>query len=797
MVRPALSRLLAAFAVLAAAAAGLGVLWLFSSLPPRQARLDAPVSEPVSVYRDRHGIPHIFAASREDAALALGFVHAEDRLWQMEGMRRLGAGRLSEVFGARTVEIDRTMRTLGFAALAEAQYAASSPEVRRVLEAYAAGVNLWLAGHRGALPPEFLAMGHAPEDWRPADSLLWLRTMSLRLAGNRSEELLRERLSRVLSPEMLGDLWPPAPPGSALTIPGGGPGSGGSGSGGGEAPPAEGGSPDGGASNLWVLAGALTESGKPLLANDPHLGLTAPISWYLARVETPERTLAGATAPGFPFFIFGHNGRIAWALTSTGSDVEDLVLERPDPADSRRYLTEEGSLPIAVRTERIAVKGGEDISVEIRSTGHGPIIGELEPPSPGGETRLLALQASYLAEDDRAHEAALGVNAARTWDEFVAALSGQKVIQQNFGYADVDGNIGFIAPGRVPTRKPGQGRVPLPGWTGEAVRFDEIPFAALPRTFNPQAGVIINANNRIVGDDYPFHLGDGWDAGFRAERIAALITAAKDHTVETMAAMQVDTVSPMAMTLLPLMLDPLEGEDLRQSARSALRTWAADPAMAPDRPEPLIFAAWLRAFVEEVGRDKLGPLFESWWGFRPLFVMRVLRQRPVWCDRLSTPEVETCAPRLRDALARAMAELSASFGDDWRSWRWGDAHEARFTHQLLGRAPVLDRLVNVTTEVGGGNDTVLRAASDVTDAEAPFAAIHGAGFRGIYDLADLSRSRFVVAPGQSGNPLSIHYRDLVALWKGGASVTLAAPREALARQAFSSLTLRPNRPASR
>ena len=791
MARPALARSLALLAVIAAVGLGVGALWLASSLPPRQAELAASVAAPVSVYRDGHGIAHIFAASREDAAFALGFVHAQDRLWQMEGMRRLGAGRLSEVLGAGALEFDRSMRTLGFARLAEAQYASSSAEVRGVLDAYAAGVNLWLSRHRGTLPPEFLAVGHTPQDWRPADSLIWLRTMSLRLAGNRTEELLRERLSRILSPEMLADLWPPAPLGSPLTIPGNG-----SMPHDGHGPPAEGVPQDGGASNMWVIGGSRTETGKPLLAGDPHLGFSAPISWYLARVETRAGTLAGATAPGFPFFIFGHNSRIAWTLTSTGSDVEDLLLEREDPTDPGRYLTEEGSRSFAVRTERIRVRGGEDVLVEIRSTRHGPIVGELEPPTPEGETRLLALTASYLAEDDRTPEAALGVNAARTWEEFAAALSGQKVIQQNFGYADVEGNIGFIAPGRVPIRGSGDGRVPAPGWTGEAEATAEIPFEALPWVRNPDADVIINANNRIVGDGYPFYLGDGWDAGFRAERIAQLIEARTEHTIETMAAMQVDTVSLMAKRLLPLMLEPLEGDDSRELVRSALGTWAAEPVMAPDRPEPLIFAAWLRAFVDEVARDKLGPLFDSWWGYRPLFAERVLRQRPVWCDRLATPEVEACRQRLRDSLARAMAELSTAFGDDWRGWRWDAAHEARFAHQLLGRVPLLGGLVNVTAQVGGGNDTIMRAASDITDADAPFAAVHGAGFRGIYDLADLSRSRFIIAPGQSGNPLSIHYRDLTTLWRDGGSVTLAQPREALDRDAFSRLMLVPEPPAA-
>ena len=522
-----------------------------------------------------------------------------------------------------------------------------------------------------------------------------------------------------------------------------------------EPPPAEGGPQDGGASNMWVVGGARTESGKPLLASDPHLGLTAPIPWYLARVETPQGALAGATAPGFPFFIFGHNDRIAWALTSTGSDVEDLVLERADPADPSRYLTEEGTLPFAVRSETIGVRGGEDVVAEIRSTRHGPIVGELEPPTPEGETRLLALQASYLSEDDRAPEAALGVNAARGWDDFVTAL-----VRAEGDPAELrlrrrrrQHRLHRPRPGADAQRPV---RAGCRGRAGPASRRSRrSPFDALPRVFNPPAGVIINANNRIVAQGYPFYLGDGWDAGFRAERIAQLIEAqerphrrehggdAGRHRLAGGKDAPADDAGPARGRRQP---------GSGQKSAAGLGGGSGDGA-GPARSR-LIFAAWLRAFVEEVGRDKLGPLFESWWGFRPLFAERVLRQRPVWCDRLSTPEVEACAPRLRDALARAMAELSSEFGEDWRSWRWDAAHQARFTHQLLGRLPVAAGLVNVTTPIGGGNDTILRAASDLTDAEAPFAAVHGAGFRGVYDLADLARSRFIIAPGQSGNPLS-------------------------------------------
>ncbi len=797
-----ISLLARCFAVLAVAAAmglGLAALWLSWSLPPRKEHVAAAVDAPVAVYRDAYAVPHIFAETPTDASFALGYVHAQDRLWQMESMRRLGAGRLSEVLGPVTLGIDRFMRTLGFARLADTQYEASSAAVRAMLDAYARGVNRWREAHIGALPPEFLAIGLTPEPWRPADSLLWLRTMALRLAQNRNEELLREGLSRVLPPDLLADLWPPAPPGDPLTVPG--------------APTPDGaaerdrdrgggGAELGGASNIWVVGGTWTKSGKPLLANDPHLRLGAPGPWYLARIATPAGTLAGATAPGFPFFIFGHNDRIAWGLTSTGSDVEDLFVERPDPEDPGRYLTPAGSEPFAVRSETIGVRGEPDVIVQIRSTRHGPVISDMPPEATSGfgpgtaprdDPEILALAATYLADDDATPETALGVNTAGSWPEFVAALSQQKIVQQNFGYADVEGNIGFIVPGRVPIREPGQGLTPTPGWSGEADWRGFVPFDALPRVLNSPVDLIINANNRIVGDGYPWYLGAGWDAGFRAQRIAELLNARSDHTVATMAGIQNDVASLMAKTLLPLMLAAVHDDAGHAAVLAQLREWSADPEMAADRPEPLIFAAWLRAFTRDIGEDRLDGLFTAYWGYRPLFVERVLRDRPVWCDRPLTPEVEDCGARLGQSLRSAMAELETGYGGDWRTWRWAAAHEARFDNLLLGRIPLVRALADVRTPIGGGNDTVMRAASDIADPEQPFAAVHGAGYRAVYDLADLARSRFIVAPGQSGNPLSVHYRDLVQLWRAGQGITLGQSRETLEAEAAVRLTLVPEK----
>lgn len=770
-----------------AIAAGLGALWLRSSLPPLNAEVEAAVTAPVTVYRDGHWIPHIFAAAPADAAFALGYLHAQDRLWQMEVMRRLGAGRLSEAFGAATLETDRFIRALGFASLAQEQYDRSPPAVREILDAYAGGVNRWLSGPR-ALPSEFIALRIAPEPWRPADSLIWLRTMALRLAGNRSEEILRDRLARTLPPELIADLWPPAPADAPVTIPDPGP-----------EPEPEPGAGErteapaelGGASNIWVVGGTRTKSGKPLLANDPHLGLSAPISWYLARVQTPSETLAGATAPGFPFFIFGHNERIAWGLTNTGSDVEDLFRERLDPANPDRYLTPEGSEPFALRTETIKVKGGADVVAEVRSTRHGPVIhdGRAGAAQPDDEAEILALAAVYLATDDETPQAALGVNGAHSWAEFTAALAHQKIIQQNFGYADVDGNIGFIAPGRVPVRAAGYALVPAPGWSGEADWRGELPFAELPRVYNPPSDLIVNANNRIVGPGYRWYLGDGWDAGFRARRIVELLANGGPWTVASMQQIQADTVSLMARKLLPTMLAAMPAQTGHGDVLDALHGWSGE--MATDRAEPLIFTAWLRAFNQAVAQERLGDAFVYYWGLRPLFIERVLSERPVWCGSPAIPEAADCGVRLVSSLDAAMNELKRRHGGDWRAWRWGEAHEARFDHAVLGRVPLLGRLVNIRAPIAGGNDTIMRAASDIADAEAPYAAIHGAGFRAVYDLADLARSQFIIAPGQSGNPLSIHYRDLFEIWRRGLGVSLGQSRAQLEDEASGRLVLRP------
>jgi penicillin amidase len=549
-----------------------------------------------------------------------------------------------------------------------------------------------------------------------------------------------------------------------------------------------------GASNAWVVDGSQTTTGKPFLANDPHLGFAAPILWYLVRIVTPERELAGATSPGFPFLILGHNRRIAWGMTNTGSDFEDLFVERIDPSDPARYLAPDGPRRFAIREEVIRVKGSEDVVLSVRESRHGPVISDLvgkpavdDAVATENHDDVLALAATYLRDDDRTAEAAYRLNRAHDWGEFIRAVEDFHSPQANLMYADVDGNIGSIAPGRVPIRRRGHGETPSAGWTGDSDWTGFVPFEDLPRENNPVSGRLVNANNKLVADDYPWYLGSGWDEGYRARRIGDLLVAGAPHTIESNAAIQSDPVSLMARDLLPIMLERLPERERHRRVTGMLRAWSGE--MSRDRPEPLIFATWMREFNRAVYGDELGGLTRDYFGYRPRFIRFVLEDRPIWCDDIATQGVEDCASRLETALDAALEDLSERFGRDPGDWRWGDAHRAEFNHPMFGRVPVLRAFANLSIASDGGSYTVNRGAGHLGDPERPFAHVHGAGFRAVYDLSDLSRSLFIIATGQSGNPLSSHYGDLLRAWRDGGWIRLGRSREELERDAAGRLTL--------
>ena len=789
-------RSLAGLVLLLGLVLGGAVFWLRGSLPQTEGTVAiAGLAAPVEVLRDRDGMVTIRAQSEADGARALGYVHAQDRLWQMDFMRRAGAGRLSEVVGPATLPTDRLMRTLGLYRVARTNLEILAPETRVLLNAYAEGVNAYLEDPPRAWPPrawplEFHLLappfGYRPEPWRPVDSLVWSRIMALRLAGNWSDEILRARLSKRLSPAQIDFLWPDYPAGVPSTIPGlaglleGLPLSRLAQDTPQDTPQDTAWNPaESQASNSWVVAGSQTESGLPILANDPHLSLNAPGQWYLVRIETPEMTLTGATAPGLPFLIFGHNGRIAWGFTNTHGDAQDFFIEKFVPGDYSRYQTPAGPRAFETREETIQVAGAAPERFTVRSSRHGPILSDISQrvrDAAAPETAL-ALSWTALRGDDRTAGAFHAMNRARDWPEFRAALRDFHSPQQNIVYADTTGVIGFAAPARVPIRKRGDGRAPVPGWNGDYDWTGFVPFEALPLAVNPPSGRFVAANNKIVPDDYPYLITADWPDHFRARRIHEMLDDLNPLSPEAAARMQQDTLSLGARELLPLLLGTVPASPRGREALTLLAAW--DHRMDRDRAAPLIFYAWIRELNRRLFADELGPVFGAFERPKMDRLARTLSEGQDWCDDTGTAAREDCAGQMAGALEDALNLLETRFGQPLDDLRWGAAHVAQFSHPILSRVPYFDDLFGYEVETDGGDHTLNKAGASFRGApDTLFEDIHGPGYRAVYDLADLDRSRFMIATGQSGNPFSPYYGNLATRWRDGKYVILDGKRTA-------------------
>ncbi|MCP5365111.1 MAG: penicillin acylase family protein [Hyphomicrobiales bacterium] len=784
--------LIVAMACLAAAG-----LFLFTrlSLPPKSQTIsDATLTETVTILRDRHWVPHIYAENLPDAFFALGFVHAQDRMWQMESMRRFASGRLAEIFGPEAVASDRWMRTLGLKELVEAEVAALSKDARTALDAYTSGVNTWLKHRAEILPPEFYLFRYRPEPWESAHSLYWLKVMAMSLAGNYREELLKARLQHTLTPEQLADLWPGLSETPPLSV---------------HAPPpikvestASGANAVDpflsatrfGASNAWAVSGRLTSTGRPLLANDPHLSLQIPSQWYLAHVVTPDAAFAGATAPGFPFLILGQNRHIAWGVTGPEADVEDLIIERLTP-DSEAVPGTTAPESADLSVESIVVRGQENEALEIQRTSNGPIISKLLDLDwgsllPGRETApdtfAVSLAATYLQPDDRTAEAAFQTTIASSKQEFLSALDNFHSPLVNCIFADLGGTIGLRLAGRLPIRRTNDGFGPIMAAKGEAEWLGFVPTHWLPQTLDPAEDWVINANNRNVPAGFPWYASSGWGLGLRAARIEALLRQDQPLSLDRMTAVQLDVVSPAALRLLPLMLAGLPDDIADEQTVEGLRAWSG--TMSAEAWQPTVFAAWWRAFDEAVFADELGPAFAEFQRPRPRLTENVLLGGGQWCDDVTTPDQERCGDQLLKSFRRATSFLSERLGGPHTQWRWGRVHIARFRNRIIDEIPLVGRYFGLAFPTDGGWDTINRGAYAVANGAEPFAHVHGAGYRAVYDLASPERSRFMIATGQSGNPLSRYYTDLAPPWRDGQWIELFRQRRDVERGASANVT---------
>ncbi len=747
------------------------------------------LSAEARVWRDAYGVPHIFAASVDDAARALGYLHASERLFQMEAQRRGGQGRLAEILGPDRVAGDKFVRTLGFYREAESSFSALSPAAQKRFQAYADGVNAFIDSHKDALPPEFLLIGDHPEPWKPADSLVFGKLLSLELSNNYEFEALRARLRQKLGPEQAAWMFPGMQPGAPITT-----------------EPTLGvthasvkslkdqiGALIGvthGASNEWVVAGPRTVTGKPILANDPHLGIGAPILWYLVRIVTPEGSVKGATVPGTPLVLLGQNESIAWGFTTADTDVQDLFIETIDPTDRSRYLTPDGPKPFETRAETIRVKDSADVNITVRATRHGPILSDASEDlgslaEPG---KAIALAFTGLGDHDTTADAFLRLNGARNWSEFLDAMRLYQTPTQNIVYADVTGDIGFFSPGLVPLRKSGDGLAPVDGASGDFDWTGMVPFEQLPQLHNPEIGFAFNANNANVPSDHQPTFGQDWEEDFRARRIQQFMERIEKHSLDTSAAMQVDHLSLAAKALQPFVVAIAPSDERARQAQALLASW--DGLMDKDRVEPLIFTAFLSSLHRILIEEKTGQNMEAMGPFAATTLISLMRDHPSWCDAPGKPDPD-CRKALGRALDEGLALLVKRDGGDMSQWRWGSEHVALLQHKVFSHAPLLDWMSDLSTPSSGGFYTLDRGGGWEPSPDRPFARTEGGGFRGLYDLADPEKSRFIIATGESGHIFSRHYRDLVPLWIDGKSISLTGSEDDLKKAGAALLTFSP------
>ena len=777
---------LAGTALLCAVVAGVAG---WQTLPPNQQTLHIPgLGHPVAVTLDAAGVPRIEAASSEDAAAALGFLHARDRMFQMELMRRVGSGRIAELAGAPALPLDRMMRTLGLRLRSEAAYRVLPAGDRAVLDAYARGVNAEITARGRFIAPEFLLLG-PPEPWTPIDSLLWGRLMALSLGSNWRTELARLALSAKLPLARQLALQPvdsgtPAPQAS-LRDPGpGDPNLGDPGLGDPglahlasaldrvlprwPAPftlPEE-------ASDEWAVDGAHSLTGAPLLAGDPHLALGFPAIWYLARITRPGFTLTGATAPGAPFLVIGQNTHIAWTFTSSEADTQDLFIEHSGPGGT--YLSPEGPLPFVTRSETIHVRGKPDQVMTIRETRHGPVISDILD----ARGNILALSMEALAPTSPSHgDAATGLialNNAVTIEQAGAAAANSVAPVQNLLVADRT-RIAQFTTGLVPIRRQGDGSFPQDGadgahdWTGSASGD------SLPHVVAPASGHLLNGNERTAPVDFPIFMGRDWPDDWRARRIRTLLAARPRHDIAEFTRMQVDTVSTFAAGILPqLQARAASASPGEFSSRALALLHGWNGSMSAAAPQPLIFNAWMQHFAADMLRRN--GIESSVTGPWPDFVAFLLSDAGhEWCGG-------DCNPALLHALDEATAMIAASQGNDLAAWRWAPVHVAVFDNAFLRAIPLVNHFATRSIAVGGDETTLFRAGSGVLG---NFEATHGGAYRGVYDLADPEASRFIVTPGQSGNWLSHGAWNLMQGWASGATMTI--PRQATSVSATASL----------
>jgi penicillin amidase len=770
------------------------------------------LAAPVHISRDASDVTHIQAGSALDAWRAMGFVHAQERGWQMAFNRRLMRGELSEILGQATLDTDKLMRTLGIIPMARQQLQGLSPATQSALQAYSAGIqNAWQTG--AVRPsPEFKILGTSPMGadgvaWSPEDSVGWALMMALDLGGNWGQEFARLSASQVLNSAQLWQLLPAYPgekPASAVDLPAlyaqlGV-----------YAPAAakvtalpvfnstvaqwsaewvrDMGILEGKGSNNWVVPGSRTVSGKPLLANDPHLALSSPAIWYYAHLQAPAGELPGgykhpaldvmgATLPGLPFVVLGRTTGVAWGFTNTGPDVQDLYLEQLDPAQPGQYRTPDGWAAFAERSETIRVKGQPDVALKVRSTRHGPVISDVQPQYQGlidAGRYAISLRWSALTSDNKTIEAGMHANWAQTVPQLTQAFAEHHSPMQSVVMADTSGEVAYKAVGKVPTRSAQNdilGVAPSPGWLAQYDWTGWLPYDQTPTVDGAQIekkGWHATANQNILPPGYRHFLGGDWTTPERFQRIEQLLVASPKHSRASMQAIQNDVLSLGAKALQAKLRQVTSLHALAPAALKLVSEF--DGQMRTDSAAALVLNVW----ADELTRGLLAPQlgaerFQALYGkrhFRAAVEGILDRNDPFWCGAAG------CSVSASKALDRALERIAASQGHDPKRWRWGAWHPAISSHKPFGKVPYLNALFDVRVESAGDLFTVNVGQYWANDKQMPFANRHAASMRAIYDLASPDQSVFIYQTGQSGHVFDPRSRNMAARWAQGGYLPL-------------------------
>lgn len=834
--------------VLAGSLTGLGLYTFRRMLPQTSGTLSlAGLKGDVTIYRDAQGIAHIYASNVDDLFFAQGVVHAQDRWWQMEFQRHVGLGRIGELTGRNEeiIKLDTFIRTVGWNRLAQADLDAAPPESLRVLNAYSAGINAYLAGKSGGdLAVEYSLLGVTGvsipiEPWQPLHSAAWAKVLTWQLSNNLDLEVtvgqLINRLGTDVQERILADFVPTYPashpsildaadtarisdspnqPNPKAAMP--------------SVPMAAaiqttlagGLSLDTlaqmfphGASNSWVVNGSRTASGKPLLANDPHLGIQMPSLFYQMGLHCAPVSdecpydVVGFSLPAAPGILIGHNARIAWGLTTAQNDTQDVYIIKVDPSDDTRYEVDGQMQPMQVITETIKFGDNEpSLDVRVRQTRFGPIITD-SPNYADHSKSPLALRWAAADGPIDTIGAILGVNRANDWDDFRAALSKWVSPPQNFVYADVDGNIGYQLPGLSPIRAAGtNGLVPLDGSTTRYDWLGYVPYDMMPRIFNPERGYIATANNQITPKEFNGTLAgllssqygaesfyfDDYDAdfGYRAVRVVEMLNETDKHSVASFQAMQYDVQNNFAAAFLPKVLKLDFGPDIEHSQLDWLGSW--DYNAQADNAQQALFEVFWTKLVNNIWADEVGSEVNG--GSRYMWATTRLLDQPdsPWWDNIDTKDTkETREDVVRASMKEALTDVKARLGAE-DLWAWGKLHTASFVNNPLGLSGIgpIEQIVNAGPLGMGGSITTVQRMGYNANATDPYEVTSISALRMIVDLSDPNKSIGLHPTGQSGHPVSGHYRDLIEGWRTGVYLPLAGDRAEIEKSAVETLTLK-------